>query len=45
MGRVTNRAARVVAAAVLALGLAAGVEAQTNTMTAQEKANLQFVLD
>ena len=46
MGRVTGRrAARVVAAAVLALGMAAHVEAQTSTMNAQEKANLQFVLD
>ena len=46
MGRVTGRrAARVVAAAVLALGLATHVQGQTNTMTAQEKANLQFVLD
>ena len=45
MGRVTGRAARVVAAAVLALGLAANVKAQTSAMTAQEKANLQFVLD
>ena len=46
MRRVTGRrAARLVAAAVLALGMAAHVEAQTSAMNAQEKANLQFVLD